>query len=354
MTERGGTVRLVPEKMMPAAVYKGEHTITIEDVPIPQVGSSQVLLRISHCGICGTDLHLMIEDWGTPGAVGGHEYSGVVAAVGSSVEGWAIGDRAVGGPWPGCAGCRQCRAGRTHLCDGLAARRATTVSGAYAAFKVVDADSLFRLPDSLDLRTAALTEPVAVAVRGVRRAGAQPGDRVLITGAGPIGLLTAAVLAAAGITDITVSEPNAKRRHLAEKMGASTTISPEELEHPGSVMELVAAPYQYAFECSGRADAVEAGLANLDRGGALVLSGTGMNRPKLDSIRLIVHELVVTGTVEYTPDDYRTALDLLAEARLPVAELIAPEDLPLTRLQWAMERLMTGELAGKVLVVPHA
>jgi (R,R)-butanediol dehydrogenase / meso-butanediol dehydrogenase / diacetyl reductase len=311
-----------------------------------------VLLQVSHCGICGTDLHLMMEDWGTPGTIGGHEYSGVVAAVGGSVRGWAIGDRAVGGPRAGCGVCRLCRAGRSHLC--AVVERPAVRSGAYAGFKVVDADALFRIPDGLDLRTAALTEPVAVARRGAHRTGAKAGERVLVTGAGPIGLLTVAVLAARGVTDITVSEPNPKRRRLAEKVGASTTITPEELEVPTMTMDLVAEPYHYAFECSGRAEAMEAGLGNLDRGGKLVLSGTGMRRPRFDPNRLIVHELTVTGTVEYTQDDYRAAMDLLAEGRLPTDVLIEPEDLPLTRLQWGMEQLVAGELAGKVMVSPSA
>jgi (R,R)-butanediol dehydrogenase/meso-butanediol dehydrogenase/diacetyl reductase len=338
---------------MPAAVYQGEHTISVVDVPVPQIDPHQVLLEISHCGICGTDIHLMMEDWGTPGAIGGHEYSGVVSAVGTSVQGWAVGDRAVGGPPPGCGQCRLCQAGHTHLCTGRA-NRFNMVSGAYAAYKVVDADALFRVPDGLDLRTAALTEPVAVARRGVRRAGVKPGDRVLITGAGPIGLLTVAVLSAGGITDITVSEPHAKRRRLAEQVGASITISPEQLDCPTAAMELVAAPFHCAFECSGRAEAMEAGLANLDRAGMLILSGTGMRRPRFDPNRLIVHELVVTGTVEYTQEDYHAALDLLTAGRLTVEVLVEPEDLPLTRLQWGMEQLMAGELAGKVMVVPHA
>jgi (R,R)-butanediol dehydrogenase/meso-butanediol dehydrogenase/diacetyl reductase len=337
---------------MPAAVYKGARTISVEDVPIPQLGPSEVMLQVSHCGICGTDLHLMMEDWGTPGTIGGHEYSGVVAAVGTSVRGWATGDRAVGGPRAGCGLCRLCRAGRSHLCAEV--ERPEVRSGAYAAYKVVDADALFRIPDGLDLRTAALTEPVAVALRGVRRAGVKAGERVLVTGAGPIGLLTVAVLAAAGVSDVTVSEPNPKRRRLAQKVGASTTLSPEELEVPAGTMELVASPSQYAFECSGRAEAMEAGLGNLDRGGTLVLSGTGMRRPRFDPNRLIVHELTVTGTAEYTQDDYRAAMGLLAEGRLPTDVLIEREDLPLTRLQWGMEQLVAGELAGKVMVSPRA
>jgi (R,R)-butanediol dehydrogenase/meso-butanediol dehydrogenase/diacetyl reductase len=339
---------------MPAAVYKGDHTISVEHVPIPEPGPSQVLLEVSHCGICGTDLHLMMEDWGRPGSIGGHEYSGVVTALGSAVQGWAIGDRAVGGPKPGCGACRVCQSGQTHLCTAGAKEGGPPTSGAYAAYKAVEAAALFRVPESLNLRTAALTEPVAVALRGVHRAATKPGDRVLVTGAGPIGLLTVAVLTANGVTDITVSEPNPKRRQLAERMGAPIAITPDELERPPVSTDLAAAPYQAAFECSGHADALEAGLANLDRAGTLVLSGTGMRRPRLDSNRVIVHELVVTGTVEYTQDDYRAALDLLAAHRLPVDELIVPEDLPLTRLQWAMEQLMAGELAGKVMVVPDA
>src|SRR5205823_151588 len=120
-----GPVHMVRGTTMPAAVYRGEHTISVVDVPMPQMGPSQVLLQVSHCGICGTDLHLMMEDWGAPGAIGGHEYSGVAA----------------------------------------------------------------------------------VALRGVRCAGVTIGDRVLVTGAGPIGLLTAAILSAEGVTDTRSANP---------------------------------------------------------------------------------------------------------------------------------------------------
>ena len=104
---------LVPAAMMPAAVYKGDHTIAVEEIPVPEVGPQQVLLEVSHCGICGTDLHMVMEDWGRPGTTGGHEYSGVVVRVGRDVDDWSIGDRAVGGPLPGCGGCSMSFAGST-------------------------------------------------------------------------------------------------------------------------------------------------------------------------------------------------------------------------------------------------
>jgi (R,R)-butanediol dehydrogenase/meso-butanediol dehydrogenase/diacetyl reductase len=339
---------------MPAAVYRGEHTVVVEDVPIPNIGAGQVLLEVSHCGICGSDLHLMMEDWGQPGMRGGHEFSGTVVAVGSDVAGWTAGDRAVGGPAGGCGRCLQCQAGRTNLCLDRQAGSLGSGPAGYARYAAVDAGALFRLPGSLSLRTAALTEPVAVAVRGIRRAGAAAGDRVLVTGAGPIGLLTVAVLRSLGVTDITVSEPGERRRALAGRIGAALVVEPDGLPRPAGAAELVDRPFQVAIDCSGRADAMETALANLARAGTLVLSGTGLRRPRFNPNRIILHELTVTGTVEYTPDDYRTAIDLLDSGRLPTNELIEADDVPLPRLQRAMERLVAGELAGKVLVVPGA
>lgn len=338
---------------MPAAVYRGEHTVVVEEIPVPGIEPEQVLFEISHCGICGSDLHLMMEDWGTPGMRGGHEFSGVVVAVGADVEGWAPGDRAVGGPTPGCGRCRHCRDGRTNLCAERQSGIGTGPAG-YARYTTIDAERLFRIPPDLALRTAALVEPVAVALRGVRRGATRPGEKVLVTGAGPIGLLTVAVLRAEGITDITVSEPGERRRDLAARVGASTVVTPDQLPAPAMPTEIVAEPYQLAIECSGRADAMEASLANLDRAGRLVLSGTGMRRPKFDPNRIILQELTVTGTVEYVPDDYHAAIALLANGRLPVDDLIELADVPLDGLQKAMEQLMAGDLAGKVMVVPSA
>ena len=343
----------VTTPLMPAAVYRGEHTVVIEEIPVPEIEPGEVLLEISHCGICGSDLHLMIEDWGPAGMRGGHEFSGVVAAVGTAVEGWAPGDRAVGGPPPGCGQCRQCRGDRTNLCTERQGGIGIGPAG-YARYTTIGAERLFRIPPELPLRTAALVEPVAVALRGVRRGGARPGERVLVTGAGPIGLLTVAVLQTEGITDITVSEPGERRRDLAARVGARTVVTPDQLPAPALPTEIVAQPYQLAIECSGRADAMEAALANLDRAGRLVLSGTGMRRAKFDPNRIILQELTVTGTVEYVPDDYHAAIALLANGRLPVDDLIEADDVPLDRLQQAMEQLVAGKLAGKVMVAPGA
>lgn len=343
----------IAESML-AAVYKGEHTIAVEEVPVPEPGPEQVLLEISHCGVCGSDVHTLWEDWGTPGAVAGHEYSGVVVEVGSGVEGWRVGDRAVGGPRRGCGRCRRCAEGRTNLCASRPKAGLDPFVGAFAAYKTVDAGCLYRIPDGLDLRTAALTEPLAVALHGIRKVRIPPDGRVLVTGAGPIGLLHVSMLRAMGVPHVSVSEPAPVRQERAGQVGATTVLDPDQLEVPAWPMEIVAQPYQVAFDCSGNRDAVQNALANLDLGGTLVLSGTGMHRPRFDTNRIILNELTVTGTVEYTPQDYVDCLDLLAAGRLPTSILIEPEDQPLSRLEWTLGRLSKGELAGKVMVVPRA
>lgn len=346
------TATTVPPTM-PAAVYRGQRTVALETVPVPTLGPTDVLIEISHCGICGTDLHFVMEGWAQPGSVQGHEYSGTIASVGGEVEDWSPGDRVVGGPAQGCGRCPACRSGAEQLCAGRPGFGEESFPGAFALYKALSSDALFRVPDDLDLRTAALAEPVAVALRGVRRSGLTPGQRVLVTGAGPIGLLTVCVLRALGIEDVTVSEPGAARRSRAAALGAAA-VSPEDLKSPDIPLDLVDAPFAAAIECSGRPEAMVAALGQLDRHGTLVLSGTGLVRPKLDAMRIIVNELAVTGTMEYGRADFEDALAMLAAGVLPAADLIEPEGVPLSGVQRAMERLASGELVSKVMVVPGA
>jgi 2-desacetyl-2-hydroxyethyl bacteriochlorophyllide A dehydrogenase len=339
---------------MLAAVYEGDQSVSVRELPVPEPGGGEVLIGVSHCGICGSDLHFVVEGWSAPGSVHGHEYSGVIVALGPGTEGWQVGDRVAGGPGRGCGACRQCRSGAVHLCANRPAFGAEPFQGAFATYKRLSVDQLYRVPDGLELRFAALAEPVAVALRGVRRSGARPGDRVLVTGAGPIGLLTVAVLRAEGVDDVTVSEPTPLRRERAAAVGATSVVAPGAFTAPGSPTVVVEHPFQAAIECSGRADAMVTALGQLDRQGVLVLSGTGITRPELDHLRVILNELVVTGSLEYTREDFADALGLLASGRLPLERLVEPDDVPLSAVADAMLRLASGELAGKVLVVPRA
>jgi 2-desacetyl-2-hydroxyethyl bacteriochlorophyllide A dehydrogenase len=286
--------------------------------------------------------------------VGGHEWSGRIAAVGPGVGSWTVGTAVVGGELVGCGACAMCAAGRPSLCQRRPPVTGTGHDGAFAQFVVTSAAGLVPVDDGVPLRTAALTEPLAVAMHAITRGGVGPSDRVLVTGAGPIGLLAVAALRPRGVDDVVVSEPAPSRRERALAVGASLAVTPAQLEVPAMPMDLVGEPFDAVLECSGRADAMEAGLGQLGRGGRLVLVGTGMHAPRLDNNRILLNELVITGAYNYDGGGFTAALALLGSGVLPVDLLIEPEDVPLSGLLDAMQKLASAELAAKVLVNPNA
>lgn len=341
---------MVSERMR-AAVYKGNQTIEVEDYPTPVVGPGDVLIEVSHCGVCGSDIHFVLEGWSAPNKVHGHEYSGTVVAVGDAVTTWSVGDLVVGGPSVRCGECEYCRAGRPNLCSGRGAVGGSDWQGAFAEYMRVPEAELLRLPAGLTLRAAALTEPLAVALHGITRAQVQPGERVLITGGGPIGALSAAALIHRGVTDVVVSEPSAVRRELCERIGA-TVVSPDALSTPTMPDAIVAAPFAVALECSGHAVAMEQCLGQLARTGRLVLVGAGIKAPRFDPNRILLNELVITGAFCYDADGFEAALELLAAPSFPTELLIEPDDVGLDQLRDAIGRLGAGTVPAKVVVAP--
>src|SRR3954466_9121822 len=167
--------------VMAASVYVGDGVLEVHDVVVPTPGPGDVLIEIGQCGICGTDVHLILERIARPGTVLGHEWAGTIAALGDDVEGWNIGDRVVCGPTPGCGECRACRAGRPSVCLARPLTDHLDFRGAYAEDVVAAADQLLPVPEELSLRQAALVEPTAVAMHAVTLSGATPDDRVLVT-----------------------------------------------------------------------------------------------------------------------------------------------------------------------------
>lgn len=341
---------MIPERMR-AAVYKGNQTIAVEDYPTPDVGPADVLLEISHCGVCGSDIHFVLEGWSAPNRVHGHEFSGTVVKVGDAVTKWAVGDAVVGGPTVRCGECEYCRAGRPNLCAGRGAVSGADSQGAFADYMRVPEAELLRLPDGLTLREAALTEPLTVALHGITLSKAVPGERVLITGGGPIGALSAAALIHRGVTDVVVSEPSPVRRALCERLGA-TVVEPDTLHTLAMPDQIVDEPFHVALECSGHAVAMEQCLGQLARTGRLVLVGAGITPPRFDPNRIILNELVITGSFCYDADGFTAALAMLVTPDFPTDVLIEPDDVGLHELRHAIGRLGAGEIPAKVVVAP--
>jgi len=196
--------------------------------------------------------------------------------------------------------------------------------------------------------------PLAVALHGIHQGHAASGQRVLVLGAGPIGALSIAALRAMGIDDVTCAEPSPARQALAAAVGAATVLHPDDLVVP-SIAEpglVVDDAVDLVLECSGKARAMEAGLAQLVRGGTLVLVGAGIEPPRFDPNRILLNELVITGSFVYDQGGFEQALELLGSGSMPVDALLEPDDVPLDGLLDAMRGLAEGRLAGKVLVRP--
>ena len=332
---------------MRAAVYRRPGEVDVAAVPRP-VGDGAAVVAIEYCGICGTDLHMMLDGWGTPDAVFGHEWAGRVREPGQT--GFEPETLVVGLPSPVCGACDPCLAGRTSLCRNRPEAGTALDRGAFAEFVVAGADRLIPVPPGITAREAAYTEPLAVALHAITLSDLDANRRALVMGAGPIGAAIIAVLHASGITT-TVVEPSEARAALANRLGAE--VRPlDDLEitsHPGST---AADAVDVVFETSGARPAVETALTQLAPGGMLVLVGTGLDYPKLDTNRVILNELRLTGAFNYDADGFADALSLIGSGTLPLEDLIAPDAVGLDDLLTTMQRLRAGEIPGKALVKP--
>jgi L-iditol 2-dehydrogenase len=343
-------------QVMPAAVYQRPGEVVVEERPVPVPAAGQVLLEVDHCGICGSDIHMLLDGWADrPGRVAGHEYTGTIVALGPGVDNWRLGEMVVGGPSPKCGRCRRCLEGKPSQCESGESPEEDGHDGAFARYVMVDAAALLRVPAGLSSRLAALAEPLAVALHGITRSGAVPGDTVMVMGVGPIGALSIAALVAGGIGPVIAVEPGQHRQQLARKLGAAEVLDPSDLHQfprwePARVAERAV---DVVLECSGKKAAMESGLHQLRRGGSLVLVGAGLEQPTFDPNRIILNELTVSGSYIYDKGGFERALELLCSDGFPTDLLIEPDDVALDGISDALVGLAEGRLAGKVMVVPR-
>lgn len=339
----------IPEHM-DAVVYRGPGEVEVTQVAVPPLGPREVLVRVAYCGVCGTDLHMISGDGGyaVPGSVYGHEWSGEVVAVGADTSRWSPGDRVVGARRT-CGTCMYCASGRTSLCTNLVVDMAPTFGG-FSEYLKRDEGALLSVGTAMDLRAAALTEPLAVALHAVNCSGVGAGDRVLITGGGPIGLLTLAVLLARGVSDTVVSEPFPVRQAKIRELGG-IAVAPSELPEITGYVDISPEPFDAAIECSGTAAATQQALAQLRPAGRLVIVGSNFLPVTLDLPRLLFYELEIVGSREYDPDGFEQALALLSQDSFPWSTIIEERQSTFDEFLPLVERMKHGDVAGKPLVV---
>lgn len=301
-----------------AAVLYGIGDLRIERRPTPVPEKRHVLVQIRAVGVCGSDVHYY--EHGRIGAfvvrdpmVLGHEASGVIVARGDGATRHDIGARVAIEPGVPCGRCDQCRRGRYNLCPDVRFLATPPIDGAMTQFLAVHEDFVHPVPDSVSDAGAAMIEPLSVGVWAGQRVAIQPGDDVLVTGAGPIGLMCAASARLRGAASVTVMDVNSRRLEHAAHFGASRICS--------SDAELAADSASVLMECTGHPQAVRAGLASLRRGGRAVLVGMGSDEITLPVQDLQARELTVTGTFRYA-NTYPTAIAAVARGQIDVDALV--------------------------------
>lgn len=335
---------------MKAAIFRGLRSIEVTDVPVPSPGPGEVLLKVRYCGICGSDVDAYRTGMYEPGIIIGHELAGEIVQVGEGVHGWEVGDRVtVNGVIP-CGACWFCHHGRPSLCEDMA-MTGITFHGAFAEFMVAPARGLYRLPDAVSDRQAALVDPLATALHAVRRSSLKPGDRVLILGGGPIGLLTLQCALVAGARAVYVSELSATRRDLAQRLGATAVFDPRETNLYVALDELTEGRGpDIVFECAGVPTTLQDAMTLVRKGGQIMTVGICEEPVAADFMTTVLNELEIRGAY-CGYEEYPMALDYLAQGRVDVEPLISHVIALEEIVERGFEVLAAGEpQAVKVLV----
>ncbi|MES4909261.1 MULTISPECIES: alcohol dehydrogenase catalytic domain-containing protein [unclassified Streptomyces] len=333
-----------------AVRYTAARTLDTGPADTRSPGPGEVELAPAYVGICGTDLHIFHGDMdsrvATP-AVLGHEMSGRVVRVGPDVKGWQPGDAVTVMPlrWDGT--CPACRTGHQHVCQKLDFIGIDS-PGAMQQRWTVPASTLVRLPESVSLDRAALVEPTAVAVHDVGRAGIRGGEKVVVVGGGPVGVLIALVARAEG-ADVRVVELSAHRRRLAADLGL-LAWDPAADDVPELVRQWTGdAGADVAFEVSGSAGGVDTAVDVLGVRGRLCLVAIHPRPREVNLHRFFWRELTLVGARLYDRSDFERAVALVADGTIPAARLIS-KVVPLTEAPAAFEALEAGGDVMKILV----
>jgi L-iditol 2-dehydrogenase len=311
---------VLPDTMR-TSVLTGQKALTIEDRPLPEVRSDEVLVRVAAVGVCGSDVHYFrhgrIGDFVVDSPlVLGHELSGTIVAVGDSVPSDRVGERVAVEPQKPCHRCRECRSGRYNLCPNMEFYATPPIDGAFTGYVAIQAEFAHPIPDSMSDEAAALLEPLSVAIAAMRKAHIVPGSSVLIAGAGPIGIICAQTARAFGAGEVIVSDLVPERRERALRYGATRVIDPVETDVATAGLDVNA-----FIDASGSPRAVSSGIKAVRPAGYAVLVGLGNPEMTLPIEQIQNLEIWVTGIFRYT-DTWPTGIQLVSTGQVDLDSLV--------------------------------
>jgi (R,R)-butanediol dehydrogenase/meso-butanediol dehydrogenase/diacetyl reductase len=307
---------------MRAAIVNERGSFDIGTVPDPSPGPDELVLRVTGCGICGSDLKMLEHP--NPGLVMGHEFAGEVVARGSGVERWREGDRVTALPIIGCGHCLACLEGApSHCVNGPDLIGVGGSSGAYAEFIRVAARESFLLPDAIDVSLAPLVEPLAVALHTIRAADLVPGDKVVVVGAGPIGLAVTIWLRHMGADEIVVADPLESRRQKALSLGATSVVDPSAEALGEATVRELGRPADVVFECVGRPGLLDSCIAATRIGGQIILAGGASAPDTFLPVMGMLKELSLRFCVYYRRSEWAHTIRMLAQGRIDPSPLVS-------------------------------
>lgn len=336
--------------------------LQLVNLPVPSPAPDEVLIQVAACGICGSDVHGFDGSTGRriPPLVMGHEAAGVIAAVGSTAQGFAIGERVTFDSTIACGSCRFCKEGAVNLCD---RREVLGVScgdyrrnGAFAEYVAVPARIVYRLPDSLSFDHAAMIEAVSVALHAVGLAAPQKGSTALVVGAGMIGLLILQSLRLAGCRDILVTDIDAGRLQMAKKLGATETIQAGAAMSSDEIAEQVREStgregIDIVLEAVGTAATVRTAIASARKNGTVTLVGNLAPEVPLPLQMVVTRQLRLQGSCA-SAGEYPQAIELMANKTIDVASMLSASAPLAEGARW-FERLYAHEAnLMKVVLTP--
>lgn len=339
--------------MKAAVLPSAGEKLELREVERPRPGPGEVLVEVAACGVCHTDLHYIehgVSTFKTPPLILGHEPSGTIVELGDQVESPEPGTRVLLPAVLPCGQCSFCRSGRENICQSMI-MFGNHIDGAFAEYVVAPAKDVFVLPDSIPLEEGAIiADAISTPYHAVRNRGrVRPGETVVVFGCGGVGINVVQIAAAAGahVVAVDVSE---KKLAWAEEFGASQVVNAAQEEKISKTLfKLTGGGADVAFEAIGKPETIKNGLACLRPGGRLVVIGFTGQKVPLATGRIMFRELEVIGSLGCRPVDYPPLIQMCAEGRIKVSELVTHR-FPLEKIDQAFELMKSGESLRSIVI----
>ncbi|TME12686.1 MAG: NAD(P)-dependent alcohol dehydrogenase [Chloroflexi bacterium] len=334
-----------------AAVLYAPHDVRIEERPVPKPGPKEVLIEIKAVGVCGSDVHYY--EHGRIGSyvvrqplILGHEASGIIVDVGEGVNKGRVGERVAIEPGIPDGVCEQCRSGRYNLCPNVRFFGTPPIDGAFTNYVTIPENFAYKLPDQMSDEEGALIEPLSVGLWACRKAMLRGADHVLITGAGPVGVLALKVALALGATQITMTDVSPQRLEMGRKLGATRTVNVAE-----TPLANVGVEADVLIECSGNQKALMDGIRSLRPAGKAVAVGMSPGEEVSVPMSFLQNrEITLTGTFRYA-NTYADAIALVATGRIDLKPIITGH-YTLEETEQALQATKNDPANIKSIVVP--